>query len=89
MYNPGYKHYFYAVGLFLLASVAALWSWNTLSELFNLPQAVEEDVVKKYGVRVIGRTEDIKEHYYTISSERKIKHPTVSVILEAARSRLF
>ena len=39
MHNLKYKHYIYAAGLTLLASIAALWSWNTLSELFNLPQA--------------------------------------------------
>ena len=28
-----------AVGAFLLLTVVGLWSWNTLSELFNLPHA--------------------------------------------------
>jgi hypothetical protein len=39
MRNSAHKQYLIAAGLFLLASVAALWSWNTLSELFSLPQA--------------------------------------------------
>jgi hypothetical protein len=33
------KHFFYFIGLFALAAVVGLWSWNTLSELFNFPQA--------------------------------------------------
>ena len=57
--------------------------------LFTSPTTVEDDVVAKYGVRVIGRTEDIKERYYAISAERRIKHPAVAAITEAARSTLF
>ena len=57
--------------------------------LFTSPTAVEGDVVAKYGVQVIGRTEDIKERFYAISAERRIKHPAVSAITETARSELF
>lgn len=57
--------------------------------IFTSPTAVEEDVINKYGVRVIGRTDDIKERFYAISTERRIKHPAVSVITEMARSELF
>jgi LysR family transcriptional activator of nhaA len=57
--------------------------------IFTSPTAVENDVVAKYGVRVIGRTDDIKEHFYAISAERRIKHPAVTAITETARSELF
>jgi LysR family transcriptional activator of nhaA len=57
--------------------------------IFTSPTAVEDDVVDKYGVRVIGRTSEISESYYAISAERRIKHPAVSVITDAARSELF
>jgi len=57
--------------------------------IFTSPTTVEDDVVAKYGVRVIGRNDDIKERYYAISSERKIKHPAISVITETARNKLF
>jgi LysR family transcriptional activator of nhaA len=57
--------------------------------IFTSPTAVEDDVVAKYGVRVIGRTDDIKEHFYAISAERRIKHPAVTAITETARSELF
>ncbi|MEJ2453673.1 MAG: hypothetical protein P8103_05895 [Candidatus Thiodiazotropha sp.] len=33
------KHHLHALGVFLLASVVGLWSWNTLSDLFDLPLA--------------------------------------------------
>jgi LysR family transcriptional activator of nhaA len=57
--------------------------------IFTSPTAVEEDVVGKYGVHVIGRTRDISESFYAISAERRIKHPAVSAITDAARSELF
>jgi len=57
--------------------------------IFTSPTAVEHDVVAKYGVRVIGRSTDIKERFYAISAERRIKHPAVSAITETARNKLF
>jgi LysR family transcriptional regulator, transcriptional activator of nhaA len=57
--------------------------------IFTSPTAVEDDVVDKYGVRVIGSTRDISESFYAISAERRIKHPAVSVITDAARGELF
>jgi len=57
--------------------------------VFTSPTAVEQDVLDKYGVEVIGRTGEITERYYVISAERRIKHPAVSAITEAARSELF
>jgi LysR family transcriptional activator of nhaA len=57
--------------------------------IFTSPTAVEDDVVDKYGVSVIGRIEEVKERCYAISAERRIKHPAVSAITDAARSGLF
>jgi hypothetical protein len=34
-------------------------------------------------------TEEVKERFYAISAERRIKHPAESAITEAARRRLF
>jgi LysR family transcriptional activator of nhaA len=57
--------------------------------VFTTPTTVEQDVLNKYGVEVIGRTEEISESYFAISAERRIKHPAVSAITEAARNELF
>ena len=57
--------------------------------IFTTPTAVEIDVLNKYSVTVIGRTEEVKERFYAISAERKIKHPAVAAITEAARLDLF
>jgi LysR family transcriptional activator of nhaA len=57
--------------------------------VFTSPQTVEKDVLDKYGVRIIGRTDEIRENYYVISPERRIKNPAVTAITEAARANLF
>jgi len=57
--------------------------------VFTSPQTMEKDVLKKYGVRVIGRTDEIEENFYLISPERHIKNPAVTAITEYARSKLF
>lgn len=57
--------------------------------VFTSPTAVEQDVLDKYGVAVIGRTDEITERFYAISAERRIKHPAVSAITQAARNELF
>jgi LysR family transcriptional activator of nhaA len=57
--------------------------------IFSVPQAVEDDVLNKYDVEVIGRTDAVMERFYAISAERRIKHPAVSAITEQARNGLF
>lgn len=47
------------------------------------PTAVEDYVLETYDLSVVGRTEDVQEHIYMISTERKIKHPAVLKLLNA------
>lgn len=39
MNNRKARQIFHALGLMALATVATLWAWNTLAELFGLPPA--------------------------------------------------
>ena len=57
--------------------------------IFTSPTTVEEDVLIKYKVQVIGRTDAVRERFYAISAERRIKHPAVATITTAARTDLF
>ncbi len=57
--------------------------------IFTTPSAVKEDVLQKYGVEVIGETDEVSERFYLISAERHIKNPAVSLITETARNSLF
>jgi LysR family transcriptional activator of nhaA len=56
--------------------------------VFVGPTAIEEDVRSQYGAVVVGRAEDLTERIYAISVERRIKHPGVVAISEAARRLL-
>jgi LysR family transcriptional regulator, transcriptional activator of nhaA len=55
---------------------------------FAIPTAVEEDVCRQFNVQVIGRVDAIRERFYAISVERRIKHPGVLAISAEARRLL-
>jgi len=57
--------------------------------VFIAPTIVEREVMAQYGVQLIGRTEEVKERFYAISTERRLKHPAVVAISDAARQDLF
>ena len=57
--------------------------------VFPAPTVIEAQVKRQYGVSVIGRTTEVTERFYAISVERRITHPAVREITEAARSELF
>lgn len=57
--------------------------------IFMSPGVLEAETVTHYGVEVIGRSEDLVEEFYAVSVERRIKHPAVAAITQAARGRLF
>jgi LysR family transcriptional activator of nhaA len=57
--------------------------------VFTSPCAMEQDVLEKYGVALVARSEEITERFYAISAERRIRHPAVAAITENARNALF
>jgi LysR family transcriptional activator of nhaA len=57
--------------------------------IFAVRTAVEAETLRHYGTRVLGRVESIRERFYAISLERKLKHPAVVAITQAAREKLF
>jgi LysR family transcriptional regulator, transcriptional activator of nhaA len=56
--------------------------------VFAVPGVIRGEVEAMYGVELVGKIPGIKERFYAISVERKLKHPAVSAISEAARHRL-
>ncbi|MFL5318989.1 MAG: transcriptional activator NhaR [Myxococcaceae bacterium] len=56
---------------------------------FAAPTVIEDSVVSQSGATVIGRTDEIRERYYAVSVERRLRHPAVVAMAEAARSELF
>jgi LysR family transcriptional activator of nhaA len=57
--------------------------------IFVAPTAVEEDVRRMYGVSVVGREDSVRESFYAISVEKRLKHPAVVAISQTARKKLF
>ena len=57
--------------------------------VFVAPLALRSDVERRYDVRCLGRTDEIFEEFFAISVERRIQHPCVVSITEAARDVLF
>jgi len=57
--------------------------------VFMSPGVLEEETVAQYGVELLGRSEDLVEEFYAVSVERRITHPAVAAITQAARGRLF
>jgi len=57
--------------------------------VFAVPDVVEKEVRQRYKVQLIGRAEEVRQRYYAISVERKIRHPAVLAISDAARKHIF
>jgi LysR family transcriptional activator of nhaA len=57
--------------------------------IFPIPSVVERDARRQYGVRLVGRLPDVRERFYALSAERRLKHPAVVAISSAAKNELF
>ncbi|MFP2912540.1 transcriptional activator NhaR [Pyxidicoccus sp. 3LFB2] len=57
--------------------------------VFAMPTAIEAEVERQFNCSVIGRTDEIETCFYAITVERKLRHPAVVSIAEAARSQMF
>ena len=70
--------------------MALLKHFGARSEgLFVAASALEADLARDHGVKVLGRTDQVQETFYAITIERRIKHPAVQAIVEQARTQLF
>ena len=56
---------------------------------FMAPTVMELDTVAQFGVEVIGQTDELMDEFYAVSVERRITHPCVVAITDAARGQLF
>ena len=57
--------------------------------VFMAPTVLEAETVAQFGVTVIGRSDELVEEFFAVSVERRIRHPCVVAITDAARSQLF
>lgn len=57
--------------------------------VFMAPTVLEDETMTQFGVEVMGRTDELVEEFFAISVERRITHPCVVAITDAARTQLF
>jgi LysR family transcriptional activator of nhaA len=57
--------------------------------VFMAPTVLDDETCAQFGVVVIGRSEELIEEFYAVSVERRISHPCVLAITDAARGQLF
>ncbi len=62
---------------------------ETGTGVFPLPSVGEAQLHKHKHLRTIGTTSKVRTQFYAISAERKLQHPAVLAIRNAARQELF
>lgn len=56
--------------------------------LFVAPTVIEKEVQRQFDVTIVGRLDSVRERYFALSVERRLKHPAVIAISEAANEML-
>lgn len=56
--------------------------------LFPVPAVIAREVRARDGVETVGEAAGVRERYYAISVERRLKHPAVVAVSQAARRTL-
>lgn len=57
--------------------------------VFPGPSVIEAEIRSQYDVEVVGRVDAVREHFYALTVERRLRHPAAVAISEAARTQLF
>jgi LysR family transcriptional activator of nhaA len=56
---------------------------------FAAPDAIAAEVVRQYRVKRLGTAEGVRERIYAVSVDRRLRHPAVQAIRDAARTWVF
>jgi LysR family transcriptional activator of nhaA len=56
--------------------------------LFPAPLAVQAEIKRQHDVRAVGHVPGVRERFYAVSGERKLKNPAVRALTEAAKLEL-
>jgi LysR family transcriptional activator of nhaA len=57
--------------------------------LFPGSTVVEKEICRQYQVQVVGRLNSVKQKFYAITVERRLKHPAVVKLFNAARREIL
>ena len=50
---------------------------------------MKDEICRQHEVELVGEIPTVREHFYAISAERRLKHPAVVAISEFAHRDLF
>ncbi|MFT7371732.1 MAG: LysR family transcriptional activator of nhaA [Oleiphilaceae bacterium] len=56
--------------------------------VFVVPTAIADEVATQYRVNIVGKTDDIREQFFAITTERRLSNPALIAINETARDWL-
>jgi LysR family transcriptional activator of nhaA len=56
---------------------------------YSAPSAVENDIIERYDVAVVGRMPDLRQEFYAVTAARRVTNPVIGDVLANARDRLF
>jgi len=54
--------------------------------LFAAPTIIEQSIASQYQVEIIGRTQEVQEHYYATTLEHRLKHPAIVEIVNGGKA---
>lgn len=54
-----------------------------------VPLVAEKEVCRQFGLRLVGRSEEVRERFYAITVERKVANPLLQRVMENASERVF
>lgn len=57
--------------------------------IFPSALAIEPEICRQYQVECLGQVEGVREQFFAISAERRIKHPAVLAITNTAKADIF
>ncbi|UCE32178.1 MAG: LysR family transcriptional regulator [Burkholderiales bacterium] len=55
--------------------------------LFPAATMLAPELAEQFGARLLGEFAQVREQFYAISNERRIRHPAVEILLQASRRR--
>jgi len=57
--------------------------------IFPGVSVIEKEICRQYRVHVVGQLDNLKQHFYAITVERRLKHPAVLALVRTARQELL
>lgn len=69
-------------------SALMFWFGKSGEGVFPAPSVMGDKTLREFGVRLVGRTDEVRERFYAISLEQEPKHPGVVALRDAARRRM-